>query len=80
MNPTPSIRQKVSKEFGGLLNYNKLVRLRNRLKFHMTDMIRLIHFKRETIETAIFQQDIIDGQIRGEREIKSFYLEERNKL
>lgn len=46
----------------------------------MTDMIRLIHFKRETIETSIFTQDIIDGQIRGDREIKSFYMYERNKL
>jgi uncharacterized protein YeeX (DUF496 family) len=54
LNYTPSIRQKVSKEFAGVLSYNKLVRLRNRLKFQMTDVVRLIYFKKEAIEVAIF--------------------------
>lgn len=50
---TPSVSDKASREFNGVLDYDKLVRLRNRLIYYTTDVIRLISFRRESIETAI---------------------------
>lgn len=58
---TPSHSDKSGREFNGVLDYNKLVRLRNRLIYQTTDVIRLISFRREAIETAILTQDIING-------------------
>lgn len=43
---TPSISDKAGREFQGVLDYNKLVRLRNRLIYQTTDVIRLISFRR----------------------------------
>jgi hypothetical protein len=71
---TPSVSDKSGREFQGVLDYNKLVRLRNRLIYQTTDVIRLISFRREAIETAILLQDIIDGQNRGDRRVQSYYL------
>lgn len=51
---TSLIVYKISKEFTGVLNYERLVRLRQRLKYLTTDIIRLLSFKREAIENAIF--------------------------
>lgn len=58
---TPSIADKSGREFHGVLDYNKLVRLRNRLIYQTTDVIRLITFRREAIETAILTEDIINS-------------------
>ena len=35
-------------------------------------------FRRESIEKAILMQDIIDSQLRGDREIKSMFLKDRD--
>ena len=58
---TPSVADKASREFHGVLDYNKLVRLRNRLIYQTTDVIRLISFRKESIESAILTQDIINA-------------------
>lgn len=57
-----------------MLDYNKLVRLRNRLIYQTTDVIRLISFRREAIHAAILTQDIISGQRRGDMRVQSIYL------
>jgi LMBR1-like membrane protein len=62
---TPSISDKAAREFHGVLDYNRLVRLRNRFIYQTTDVIRLISFRREAIETAILTQDILNGQQSG---------------
>lgn len=49
-----SISDSMSREFSGVLDYNKLVRLRNRFIYQTTDVIRLISFRREAIENAIY--------------------------
>jgi hypothetical protein len=69
---------KLTKEYTGLLDYNKLVRIRSLLKYQCTDVIRLLSFKRETIEQAIFLQDILDSKVRGDKTIKSYFLKQRN--
>lgn len=76
---TPSVSDKSGREFQGVLDYNKLVRLRNRLIYQTTDVIRLISFRREAIETAILLQDIIDGKNRGDRRVQSYYLQSSSK-
>ena len=43
-----------------------------------TDILRLIYFKKETIEEAILTQDIIQSKVIGHREIKSFFLTDRD--
>jgi hypothetical protein len=53
--------RKIPKDFQGILDYNKLVRVRQRLKYYMEDILRLISFKKEAIENAIFAQEIIDS-------------------
>jgi hypothetical protein len=55
------------------------VQLRNKFKFHSTDLLRLTCFRRETIEQAILLQDIIDAQGRGDRKIRSIFLKERDQ-
>ena len=50
---TPSVSDKAGREFRGVLDYNKLVRLRNRYIYSTTDVIRLLSFRREAIENAI---------------------------
>jgi len=52
---------KIPKEFSGFIEYNRLVRFRNRFKYQSTDLLRLAASRRETIEKAIFMQDIIDS-------------------
>ena len=74
LNFTPSIADKAGKEFRGVLDYNKLVRLRNRLIYQTTDVIRLISFRREAIEIAILTDDILTSKQRGDWKIRSFYL------
>jgi LMBR1-like membrane protein len=49
-----SVSDSVGREFSGVLDYNKLVRLRNRFIYQTTDVVRLICFRREAIENAIF--------------------------
>jgi len=49
-------------EFRSILDYNKLVRLRNRFKYQTTDIERLIWYRREAIETAIFTEDLIKSK------------------
>lgn len=71
---TPSVADKASREFHGVLDYNKLVRLRNRLIYQTTDVIRLISFRKESIESAILTQDIINAQQRGHKRVQSLYL------
>lgn len=62
LNYTPSISDCSSKEFKGELNYNKIVKLRNRFVFQSTELMRLIHFKKEAIQIAIFTTDIIEAK------------------
>jgi hypothetical protein len=71
---TPSLSDKSGREFQGVLDYNKLVRLRNRLIYQTTDVVRLISFRREAIETAILTQDLLNGQKRGDMRVQSYYL------
>lgn len=59
---TPSISDKATREFQGVLDYNKLVRLRNRFIYRTTEVVRLISFRREAIEAAILTEDILNGQ------------------
>jgi hypothetical protein len=66
------------KEFSGLIEYNRLVRLRNRFKYQSTDLLRYTAFRRETIEKAILLQDVIDSKGRGDRRIRSIFLKERD--
>lgn len=72
---TSSLSDRMGKEFSGILDYNKLVRLRNRFIYLTTDIVRLICFRREAIETAIFTQDLINSKQRGDRRVLSYYLE-----
>jgi hypothetical protein len=78
LNYTPSISDCSSKEFKGLLDYNKIVKLRNRFIFSSTELMRLVHFKKEAIQISIFTADVIEGKSKGDREIKSFYLKDRS--
>jgi len=71
-----SVSDNMSREFSGVLNYNKLVRLRNRFIYQTTDVIRLICFRREAIENAIFKQDLINSQQRGDKRILSYYFKD----
>lgn len=59
---TSSVSDRMGREFSGVLDYNKLVRLRNRFIYQTTDVVRLICFRREAIETAIFTQDLISSE------------------
>jgi len=71
-----SVSDNMSREFSGVLNYNKLVRLRNRFIYQTTDVVRLICFRREAIENAIFKQDLINSQQRGDKRILSYYFKD----
>ncbi len=71
---TPSMSDRAGREFAGVLDYNKLVKLRNRLLLNTTDVIRLISFRRESIESAILTQDIVNSQIQGNKRVQSYYL------
>lgn len=73
---TASLSDRVGREFQGVLDYNKLVRLRNRFIYQTTDVVRLISFRREAIERAIFVQDVINSKSRGDRRVQSYYLKE----
>lgn len=75
---TPSVSDKAGREFHGVLDYNKLVRLRNRFIYMTTDVIRLISFRREAIETAILTQDILNARRRDDKCVKSYYLSGSN--
>ena len=57
----PKNRLKMPKEFSGLVEYNRLVHLRNRFKYLSTDLLRITASRRETIEKAILLQDVIDS-------------------
>ena len=54
------------------------MRLRNRLLYETADILRLLSFKREAIERAIFTQDILDAKILGNKVIKSIFLSDRD--
>ena len=58
---TSQIGFKISKDFQGILDYNQIVRLRRRLRYLTTDIVRFISFKKENIENAIFIQDVLDS-------------------
>ena len=45
----------------------------------MTEIIRLLSFRKEKIEKAIFVQDIIDSKAMGNKTVKSFYIKDRNQ-
>ena len=75
LNFTSSLSDRMGREFSGILDYNKLVRLRNRFIYQTTDIVRLICFRREAIEIAIFTQDLINSKSRGDRRVLSYYLE-----
>ena len=49
-----AVSDKQAREFNGVLDYKKLVKLRNRFMYMTTDVIRLISFRTEAIETAIY--------------------------
>eukprot|EP00347_Sterkiella_histriomuscorum_P011527 403372114 len=74
----PRNKLKLPKEFKGFIDYQRLVRLRNRFRYQSTDLLRIASFRRESIEKAILMQDIIDSQLRGDREIKSMFLKDRD--
>lgn len=57
----PRNKMKMPKEFKGFVDYNRLVRLRNRFKYQSTDLLRLTAFRKETIEKAILIQDVLDS-------------------
>lgn len=49
------------------------------MKYLTIDIIRLLSFKREAIENAIFTQDVLDSEIRNDKVIKSYYAKERDE-
>lgn len=75
-----SVSDSVGREFSGVLDYNKLVRLRNRFIYQTTDVVRLVCFRREAIENAIFSQDLVNSQQRGDQRVLSYYLKESSSF
>lgn len=57
----PKTKLKLPTEFKGFIDYGRLVRLRNRFRYHSTDLLRVASFRREAIEKAIIMQDILDS-------------------
>ncbi len=50
----PQKKVNLDKKYSGIIKYDQLVKLRSKLKYHTNDVMRLIYFKREAIEKAIF--------------------------
>jgi hypothetical protein len=50
----PQRKVNLDRKYTGILKYDQLVKLRSKLKYHTNDVIRLIYFRREAIEKAIF--------------------------
>jgi hypothetical protein len=69
---------KISKKYRGQMDYESLVKLRQQIKSHTSDITRLISFKKETIEKAIFMEDVIDSKNKGQKIIRSYFIKERN--
>ncbi len=48
-SPSGSLSSKLSKQYSGKVNYDKIVSLYKKLKYEMTDTLRLLSFRREAI-------------------------------
>lgn len=72
MQYNPRSKLKMPNDFKGFIDYNKLVKFRNKFRQESTDLSRLTSFRGENIEKAILTQDIIDS--RGKWVIDSVLL------
>lgn len=59
------------------MDYQKLVKYRNKFRLESVDLARLTSFRKENIEKAIMMQDILDSKNSGEWCVKSRFLKER---
>ena len=75
----PQRKVNLDRKYSGLLKYDQLVKLRSKLKYFTNDVMRLIYFRREAIEKALFCQDVIDSLSRGDGELKSHFVTPRNQ-
>ncbi|CDW71976.1 UNKNOWN [Stylonychia lemnae] len=75
MQYNPRNKLKMPSDFKGFIDYNKLVRYRNKFRQESTDLSRLTSFRGENIEKAILTQDIIDS--KGQWAIQSILLKQR---
>ena len=60
------------------MSYLQLVELNKKLKFQMEETLRLLAFRRESIERAIFVQDVIESKVRDEMVIRSHFVKHRD--
>jgi len=74
----PQRKVNLDRKYSGVLKYDQLVKLRSKLKYFTNDVMRLIYFRREAIEKALFCQDVIDSLSRGDGVLKSHFVTPRS--